>query len=555
MDSQSNAATNRRLSAREEIKRIFFATCELDPADRETRLRELCGSNATLKREIEQLLENDLSESLFDSDIPDLQDQWIGKTVQSYRIIERIGVGGMGMVYRGEDIRLRRAVAIKFLGIGLVRDRSQRERFLREAQAAASVQHPSICTVFDIGEVDGRPFIVTAYLPGETLEEATKRHGPSLPTAIEYGIQLASALHAAHAEGIVHRDLKPSNVILTPGADGRTRATIIDFGLAQVNWDGRLTQSGRLIGTANYICPQLLRGESIAGQADIWSLGVMLYELLAGRPPFDADNRERLFGLICEQDPPPLRSVRPDLPEEIERIVATALEKDVDRRYRTAGDLLADLRAFRRDRPVLFIAPVQPPPSGLAASDGVIGAAEPPAAVHNHVTPRAIKRRLLVGAGVAGVAAAVWMAWTGDNVTRESGGRVLRVALLPFEDLSPGERNEALSAAMGEALAARLAGFNHVQMVSTAGIRNDLNRGASHHEISSRLRLDLLVTGFVERSGSTLRVTANLISCKDYTILASKKLDLQWSNTLTMQNQFAASAAPVMGAKFTTSPR
>jgi serine/threonine-protein kinase len=166
--------------------------------------------------------------------------------------------------------------------------------------------------------------------------------------AIEYIIQLAAGLQAAHAKGVIHRDLKPSNVILAKQADGSLRAKIIDFGLALVSWGNRLTQPGRLIGTATYICPEFLQGKPIGEQSDIWSLGVMFYEMLAGRPPFDAENRERLFYLICNENPALLPTVNPALPKETGRIVAKALEKDAQHRYQDMGSFLTDLRALKR---------------------------------------------------------------------------------------------------------------------------------------------------------------------------------------------------------------
>jgi serine/threonine protein kinase len=338
----------------QDVKRLFAEVCDLDPESRKRRLRQF---DSQLRLAVEKLLQHDVPESIFEDDwkgdafgsgdrIPP-PDDWIGKTVQCYKILDRAGEGGMGVVYRGEDVRLKRQVAIKFLRTHLIGDPRQRVRFLREAQAVAALDHPSICKVFDIGEADGRPYIVSAYIPGDSLEQAIRLGKLPLPTAIEYAIQMAEALKTSHDQGILHRDLKPANVLLATYSDGSSRAMIIDFGLARIGGRSELTAPGLLIGTAQYVCPELLQGKPVGQQADIWSLGVMIYEMLAGRAPFDADNRERLFYLILHENPAPLTSVNPDLPEEADRVIAKALKRDTKLRYLDMGSLLEDLRALK----------------------------------------------------------------------------------------------------------------------------------------------------------------------------------------------------------------
>ncbi len=236
----------------QDVKRIFAEICDLDPEGRESRMAELCDGDLQLRLAVERLVKHDVPDSIFedhwtgdhsgsgDSNIPS-PDHWIGKTVQSYKILELAGEGGMGVVYRGEDVRLKRQVAIKFLGAHLMGDPRQRSRFAREAQAVAALDHPSICKIFDIGEAGGRPYIVSAYIPGDSLEEVIRRGKLPLLTTIEYAIQMAEALQTSHAQGILHRDLKPANVLLATYSSGGSRAMIIDFGLARISGRSELT--------------------------------------------------------------------------------------------------------------------------------------------------------------------------------------------------------------------------------------------------------------------------------------------------------------------------
>jgi serine/threonine protein kinase len=355
VSSRRSPAGGEGSSFRDRVKRIFVEVCDLNQNARQQRLHELCGENSRLRKEVECLLAHDCQDSIieFDRESPDpdrtagLSDRWIGQTVQNYKLLECAGVGGMGIVYRAEDVRLKRTVAVKFLAAGLVRDERLRKRFLREAQAAALLDDPAICAVYDIGEIEGNPFIVTAYLPGEPLDRALGRGELDTPEALDYAIQICGGLEAAHAKGVVHRDLKPSNVLLARQPDGSIQAKIIDFGLARIGGRSDLTESGQLLGTASYVCPEILKGQPVDQRADIWSLGVILYEMLSGVRPFDAEDRERVFYLICHESPPPLKAVNPDLSEEADRIVTKALERDAGRRYQDAGSLLRDLRALQ----------------------------------------------------------------------------------------------------------------------------------------------------------------------------------------------------------------
>jgi serine/threonine protein kinase len=364
-------------------KWVFLQVCDLEPEACRQRLDELC-SNPEERKEVERLLLHDSPTSIFDdpssdsgtgaheapfSSPPhspvadDVTDPWIGRAILGYRLVKPIGEGGMGEVYRAEDTRLKRPVAVKFLATRFLRDDRQKRRFLREAQAAAALDHPSICPVYDVGEIEGRPYIVSAFVEGETLAEVMQAGDLPVATALDYLIHIAEGLEVAHRRGVVHRDMKPANVILATDGDGGVHVKIIDFGLARVSGFSELTEVGAVIGTAAYIAPEILQGQEIDPRADIWSLGVMLYEMLTGRRPFDAENRERLFYLICNEEAEPVTAVRPNLSEDAAQIVAKALDKDRNLRYQHASEICSDLKRLKRDLEAIQ-APVIVPDTG-----------------------------------------------------------------------------------------------------------------------------------------------------------------------------------------------
>lgn len=265
----------------------------------------------------------------------------VGEQVSHYRILEKLGEGGMGVVYKAEDTNLGRTVALKFLPPELTRDAKAKQRFIQEARAASTMDHSNICTIFEIDETtDGRIFISMAYYQGKTLKDRIAEGPLPLPEVIDIGMQVAQGLAKAHAQGIVHRDIKPGNVLIT--SEGQVK--IVDFGLAKLAGQLKLTSTGKTMGTASYMSPEQGRGEEVGPRSDIWSLGIVLYEMVTGEVPFKGDYDVAMMYSIMHENPPSMRVLRPDTPPELESIVRRALEKDQAERYQNADELAADLR-------------------------------------------------------------------------------------------------------------------------------------------------------------------------------------------------------------------
>jgi len=264
----------------------------------------------------------------------------IGKTISHYKILEKIGEGGMGVVYKAEDTKLRRIVALKFLPEDLTKDAEAKERFLQEAQAAAALDHPNICTIYEINESGRKTFISMAYIEGQSLKEIISAGPMGIDQAIGIAIQITEGLREAHERGVVHRDVKPANIILTE----KGQAKIMDFGLAKLSWGVDLTKTAMIMGTVAYMSPEQARGKRVDHRTDIWSLGITLYEMIAGERPFKRELEPAVIYAIITEEPQPLTEIRPDVPKQIDNAIKKAMEKDPNSRYQTISDFGRDLR-------------------------------------------------------------------------------------------------------------------------------------------------------------------------------------------------------------------
>src|SRR5215510_12088406 len=344
------------------IDEIFQAALELDPNERPSYISQACSGDETLLREVEYLLASEderweligtpafeMVAPLLAKDQPQLK---AGDSIGHYQVVSLLGVGGMGQVYLAEDAKLGRKVALKLLPTSYTRDESRLRRFQQEARAASALNHPNILTIHELGKVNGDQFIATEFVEGETLRERLRRAPLNLAETLDVAVQLAGALAAAHKAGIVHRDIKPENIMLRH--DGYVK--VLDFGLAKLTEQPEpATQtaatenvdisSGLVMGTVKYMSPEQASGRQVDPRSDIFSFGVVLYEMIAGRPPFGGKNSSELISTILKKEPAPLI----DVPEETQRLISRALRKKKEDRYQTIEDLLADLKSLKED--------------------------------------------------------------------------------------------------------------------------------------------------------------------------------------------------------------
>jgi serine/threonine-protein kinase len=453
----------------------------------------------------------------------------IGRRVSNYEIVANLGAGGMGVVYKARDLKLDRPAALKFLPPQACGEQ-EKSRLLREARAASTLDHVNIGTIYGIEEDGGQLFIAMAYYEGETLAQRVRR-GPLAPApAVRFAIQIAEGLAYAHAKGIVHRDIKPSNILIT--REGVLK--IVDFGLAQIASAETLTETGTAVGTAAYMSPEQATGQEVDGRTDVWSLGVLLYEMVTGTPPFRAPSIPAILYKIVHEAPLPMAGV----PPELERVILRCVAKDVAERYGSMQELARDLRAM------------EAPPSG-ATQTLVRQEAPAPVRTSRPGRPRGLRSKAFAILAAALVLIAALLLWPARReIARWFGpGQVKRhIAVLPFRNVGNDPNNEAVCDGLMETVTSRLADFQSTEEsiwvvpARDVRLRKVTDGGGARREFGATL----VVTGSVQRAGGGVRLTVELQETARPRIVDSAVLDEASANLVALQDAAVAKLAAMM---------
>src|ERR1700693_1794303 len=534
----------------QQVNDLFHSAAERAPEERSAFLDEACHGDKGLCREVESLLasyereENFIESPAFEIApellTNDMAGALVGELIGHYRIESLIGVGGMGEVYLARDERLGRKVALKLLPNRLTADETQLSRFKTEARSASALNHPNILTVYEIGAEGNRHFIATEFIEGMTLRASLASGRMNLHAALEIAVQVASALAAAHETGVVHRDIKPENIMLRP--DGY--AKVLDFGIAKLAEQRPAsdhyelgttavlqTRPGLVLGTGHYMSPEQARGQKVDTRSDIWSLGVVLYEMVAGAPPCRGETPSDCIASILKTEPPPLSSVFSDVPLKLESILQKALRKNRDERYQTIKEMLADLRNLKGEAEGSS-------PQIEARRESIVSK------IIDH------RRGVLLTLAVAILAAAAF-AYSFFFVAPVPSLNEKSIAVLPFENLSEDKSNAYFADGIQDEILTRLSKIADLKVISRTSTQRYKNTSQSLSEIANQLGVANLLEGSVQKTNDQVRVNVQLIRAANDSHLWADTFDRKLTDIFSVESEVAKAIADQLRAHLT----
>ncbi len=490
------------------IEEVFLAAAARPVAEQGAFLDEVCDGEEALRHEVEKLLASDRVDRGLDEIASSAAADWmaetrhralIGQRFGRYEILAPLGAGGMGEVYLARDTTLDRKVALKLLPRQFTEDAERQRRFEQEARAASALNHPSIITIYEIGEWNGVHFIATEYIEGETLRDQMQKPGRQFSEILEIGQQIAGALAAAHAAGIIHRDIKPANIMLRH--DGYLK--LLDFGLAKLSktsTDPDVTDPGRIMGTVNYMSPEQALGQPVDHRTDIFSLGAVLYEVATGHRPFEGESEAAVYDSILNKTPRPLTDFADELPVELDQIIRHALQKDRDQRYQSASDLREDLKRFM----LRFDDRGGQQPRNIEKSSRVYGVVsdEP-----NRIEP---------------------------TETRE---KRPSIAVLPFTNMSGDPNQEYFSDGITEDIITDLCKVSGLSVIARHSTFSYKGKSLKVQQVGRELGVEFVVEGSVRKAGTRVRVTGQLVRCDDGSHLWADRYDRDLVDIFAMQDE------------------